>query len=191
MEDSFLIMNDTPRKQEPLSLTPKEGEALATPHFDDSAVATAHQVEPLPKRRAISGSYRFSIIIAAAIIVGTVLGITALALWSNHPSENAPAEATAVPATSEPTVVASGSAEVTAVTPSEPEKRRDRSAPRSEKANAIIAREKPEKPRARSIPARPKRTINSYMAEDFDDESDSRRVARKVGVLYGRSRGEQ
>src|SRR5690242_19076275 len=71
-----LIMNHSAIEQQSLSLTP-EKEGLTTPHFDDSAVATALQVEPLPKRPA----YRFGpsgrvLTVALAIVVGIVLGIS-------------------------------------------------------------------------------------------------------------------
>src|SRR5689334_8934837 len=94
-------MNQTRIGQQSTSLTPPT-EDLTTPHFDDSAVATAHQVEPLPKRSANRfESSRYLIWIASAIVVGIVLGIAAVVI---------PSGSTADPVT--PPVMAEASAQM-------------------------------------------------------------------------------
>ena len=60
-------MNHSRTEQQTTSLTPQTDD-LSSPHFDDSAVATAHQVEPLPKLIR-SESSRRAMTIAAAVIL--------------------------------------------------------------------------------------------------------------------------
>src|SRR5690349_3898059 len=75
-------MNQSRIEQQSTSVTPST-EDLTTPHFDDSAIATAHQVEPLPSP-AVGRleSSRYLISIASAIVVGIVLGIAAVVIPS-------------------------------------------------------------------------------------------------------------
>ncbi len=175
-------MNDSGIEPQSNLLTPQPDE-LVTPHFDDSAVASAHQVEPLPKRRAIRpGSSRLFTIVVTAIVIAIGFGITTVALWTRQASAN---EGIAVA----PAVGAAASAEVTTI--AKPEVKAGTTSPaiRSRNSAAVLTRTTP---RMRTVQIRPRRTINSYMAEDFsDDENDSRPVARRVGVLNGRSRGQQ
>jgi hypothetical protein len=167
-------MNQPRIEQQSSSLTPQSEEHLATPHFDDSAVATAHQVEPLPRRPAhrFGSSWRL-IVIAAAVMVGIVLGIASVVI-SSSATEQAPS-------------VASASAQIAA---------EDQATAVAEMTDSTVAREQP---RARASHAfhapqtRPRHTMGRYMAEEFSDDNDSsaRPVARKLGVIYyGRSRGE-
>ena len=166
-------MNQSRIEQQSTSLTPST-EDLTTPHFDDSAVATAHQVEPLPKRRANRfESSRYLVTIASAIVVGIVLGIAAVVI---------PSRSTAAPET--PTVVPEASAQMESL-----------DAPA---ATAVAEITEPtvkhEKSQTRISQTHARRAAERYMAEEFGDDDDysSRRSARKVGVIYyGRSRGEQ
>jgi hypothetical protein len=166
-------MNQTRIEQQSTSLTPPT-EDLTTPHFDDSAVATAHQVEPLPNR-AVGRfeSSRYLISIASAIVVGIVLGIGAVVIpsWST-----AGAETPAVLAEASAQMDSSDAAAATALAEvTEPSVKHEKSRPRMPQTYA------------RRAPGR-------YMAEEFGDNDDysSRRSARKIGVIYyGRSRGEQ
>jgi hypothetical protein len=166
-------MNHSRIEQQSASLTPPT-EELTTPHFDDSAVATAHQVEPLPQRPVHRfESSRHLITIASAIVVGIVLGVAAVILPSRTPADP---EA--------PAVVAEAAAEI--------------DSPAAPTASAIAEQTEPaikhEKSRPRMPQIRVRRTMGRYMAEEFNDDDDysSRRTARKVGVLYyGRGRGEQ
>ena len=166
-------MNQSRIEQQSTSLTPST-EDLTTPHFDDSAVATAHQVEPLPKRGANRPeSSRYLITVASAIIVGIVLGIAAVVI---------PSKSTASPET--PTVLGEASAQMDSL-----------DAPTAT-ATAEITEPtvKPEKSRSRMPRTYARRAAGRYMAEEFGDDDDysSRRSARKVSVIYyGRSRGEQ
>src|SRR2546423_9631041 len=67
-------MNQSSIEQQIISLTPPPDE-LSTPHFDDSAVATAHQVEPLPKRQGLrSESSRRAMATPPPVILGLFLG---------------------------------------------------------------------------------------------------------------------
>src|ERR1041384_3936702 len=166
-------MNQTHIEQQSTSLTPPT-EDLTTPHFDDSAVATAHQVEPLPGRPANRfGPSRHVLIIASALLVGVVLGIGAVVIPSrsttNPETPTAMAEASAqIDSLDEP--MAAATAETT-----EPSVKHERSRPRMPQTHA-------------------RRATGRYIAEEFGDDDDhsSRRSARKVGVIYyGRSRGEQ
>lgn len=166
-------MNQSRIEHQSTSLTPST-EDLTTPHFDDSAVATAHQVEPLPNR-AVNRfeSSRYLITIASAIIVGIVLGITAVVI---------PSRSTAAPET--PTVLGEASAQMDSL-----------DAPA---ATAVAEMTEPsvkhEKTRAPMPRIHVRRTMDRYTAEEFGDDEDysSRRSSRKVGVIYyGRSRGEQ
>ena len=166
-------MNHSRAEQQTTSLTPPPDE-LSTPHFDDSAVATAHQVEPLPRRGGIRfGSSRYLITIASAIVVGIVMGIAAVVI---------PSKSTASPET--PTIVEEASAEMDSL-----------DAPA---ATAVAEITEPtikhEKSRPRMPQTHARRAAGRYMAEEFGDNDDysSRRSARRVGVIYyGRSRGEQ
>jgi hypothetical protein len=172
MEDS-LIMNQSHIEQQSTSLTPPT-EELTTPHFDDSAVATAHQVEPLPNRAAnrFESSHHL-ITIASAIVVGVVLGIAAVVI---------PSRSTTGPDT--PSVVAEASAQIDSL--DEP-----MAAAAAETTETSVKREKS---LPRMSPTHARRAAGSYMAEEFGNEDDysSRRSARRVGVIYyGRSRGEQ
>ena len=165
-------MNQSRIEQQSTSLTPTED--LTTPHFDDSAVATAHQVEPLPNRAVDRfESSRYLITIVSAIVIGIILGIAAVVI---------PSRSTAGPAT--PTVVAEASAQMDSL-----------DAPA---ATAVAEITEPtvkhEKSRPRVPQTHVRRAAGRYMAEEFGDDDDysSRRLARKVGVIYyGRSRGEQ
>ncbi|HXI26179.1 MAG TPA: hypothetical protein VNG71_20165 [Pyrinomonadaceae bacterium] len=166
-------MNQSRIEQQSTSLTPPS-EDLTTPHFDDSAVATAHQVEPLPNRAVTRfESSRYLITIASAVVVGIVLGIAAVVipLRSTTNSET-------------PTVMAEASAQIGSL-----------DAPA---ATAVAEITEPtikhEKSRPRMSTTQARRAAGRYMAEEFGDDEDysSRRSARKVGVIYyGRSRGEQ
>jgi hypothetical protein len=166
-------MNQSRIEQQSTLLTPST-EDLTTPHFDDSAVATAHQVEPLPNR-AVNRfeSSRYLITIASAIVVGVVLGIAAVVI---------PSRSTASPET--PTVVAEASAQMDSL-----------DAPA---ATALAEITEPTVKHEKSQPRMPRtyarRAASRYIPEEFgnDDDYSSRRSARKVGVVYyGRSRGEQ
>jgi hypothetical protein len=171
-ERTALIMNQTRIEQQSTSLTPPT-EDLTTPHFDDSAVATAHQVEPLPQRAANRfESSRYAITIASAIVLGIVLGIAAVVI---------PSRSTANPET--PASMAEASAQMDSL-----------DAP---VATAVAEMTKPslkhEKSQPRIPQVRARRAMGRYMAEEFGDDDDysSRRSARRVGVIYyGRSRGE-
>ena len=166
-------MNHSRIEKQSTSLTPQI-ERLTTPHFDDSAVATAHQVEPLPMHGAIgSGSSRYLISIASAILVGIVLGIAAVVI---------PSRSIANPETS--AVAAEASAQV--------------DSPRAPTASAVAEQTEPAVKRETSRPRTPRvqarRTAGRYMAEEFsdDDPYSPRQSARKVGIIfYGRTRGEQ
>lgn len=168
-----LIMNHSRIEQQSTSPTPPT-EELATPHFDDLAVATAHQVEPLPPRPAHRfESSRHSLTVASAIVVGIVLGVAAVIIPSRTPADP---EA--------PAVVAEATAEIDSL-----------SAPT---ASAVAEQTGPtakhEESRPRTPQTQARRAAGRYMAEEFSDDDDysSRRSARKVGVLYyGRTRGEQ
>ena len=166
-------MNQSRIEQQSTLLTPST-EDLTTPHFDDSAVATAHQVEPLPNR-AVNRleSSRYLITVASAIIVGIVLGIAAVVI---------PSKSTASPET--PTVLGEASAEMDSL-----------DAPAATAVAEITAPTgKHEKSRPRMPQTHVRRTMDRYMAEEFGDNDyySSRRSARRVGVIYyGRSRGEQ
>jgi len=166
-------MNQSRIEQQSTSLTPST-EDLTTPHFDDSAVATAHQVEPLPNR-AVSRfeSSRYLITIASAIIVGIVLGIAAVVI---------PSRSTAAPET--PTVLGEASAQMDSLDAPAATAAAEMTEPsvKHEKSRGVIPR------------IHVRRTMDRFMGEDFDDDDDysSRRSSRKVGVIYyGRSRGEQ
>jgi hypothetical protein len=165
-------MNQT-RIEQQSSLTPPT-EDLTTPHFDDSAVATAHQVEPLPNRAVGRfGSSRYLISIVSAIVAGIVLGIAAVVIPS---SSTAGAETPAVMAEASAQMDSSNTPAATAV---------------AEMTEPTVKHEK-SRPRMPQIHAR--RAPGRYMAEEFGDDDDysSRRSARKIGVIYyGRSRGEQ
>ena len=165
-------MNQTRIEQQSTSLTPSS-EDLTTPHFDDSAVATAHQVEPLPKRGAIRfESSHYLIAIASAVIVGIVLGIAAVVI----PSKSATQPAT-------PAVGAEASAQMDSL-----------DAPAATAAAELTEPTvKQEKSRPRRPQTHARRAPGRYIDEEFgDDDYSSRRSARKVGVIYyGRSRGEQ
>lgn len=167
-------MNHSRIEQQSTSLTPPT-EKLATPHFDDLAVATAHQVEPLPQRPVHRfESSRHLLTIASAIVVGIVLGVAAVIIPSRTPAD---------PETP-PVVVAEASAQI--------------DSPGAATAAAVAEQTDPaikhEKSRFRVPQIHVRRTMGRYMAEEFSDDDDysSRRSARKVGVLYyGRTRGEQ
>ena len=61
-------MNHTRIEKQSTSLTPST-EELTTPHFDDSAIATAHQVELLPMHGAIRAEpSRYLITIASVLL---------------------------------------------------------------------------------------------------------------------------
>lgn len=168
-----LIMNHSRIEQQSASLTPPT-EELTTPHFDDSAVATAHQVEPLPRRPVHRfESSRHLLTVASAVVVGIVLGIVAVIIPSRTPADPEP-----------PAVVAEASAQI--------------DSPGASTATAVAEQTEPsirhEKSRPRMPQIHVRRTMGRYMAEEFSDDNDysSRRSARKVGVLYyGRTRGEQ
>ena len=166
-------MNQTRIEQQSTSLTPPN-EDLTTPHFDDSAVATAHQVEPLPKRTANRfESSRYLITIASAIVLGIVVGIAAVVI---------PSGSTASPQT--PPAMAEASAQMNSL-----------DVPAATAVAEII---KPSVKHEKSPPRMPqthaRRAVGRYMAEEFGDDDDysARRSARKVGVInYGRSRSEE
>lgn len=166
-------MNHSRIEQQSASLTPPT-EELTTPHFDDSAVATAHQVEPLPQRPVHRfESSRHLMTVASATVVGIIVGVAAVVIPSRRPAD---------PET--PTVVAEASAEI--------------DSPEVSTASAVAEQTEPaikhEKSRPRMPQIHVRRTAGRYMAEEFSDDDDysSRRAARKVGVLYyGRTRGEQ
>ena len=149
-------------------------EELTTPHFDDLAVATAHQVEPLPQRPAHRFEpSRHSLTVASAIVIGIVLGVAAVIIPSRTPADP---EAAAV--------VAEATAEIDSLD--------------AATASAVAEQTEPaikhEKSRFRMPQTQVRRTMGRYMADEFSDDDDysSRRSARKVGVLYyGRTRGEQ
>ena len=168
-------MNQSPIKQQSNSLTPQTAE-LATPHFDDSAIARAHRVEPLPARSVNRfGSSRQLMTIASAAVIAILLGITAAVNSSPaRPDDAAPPAFAAASAQDSP----------------------DKPANQTEPAKSLVAREsavvrQKSQPRPRRVHAL--RTIGAYMAEEFrDNDDDARPVARKVGVIhYGRARGEQ
>jgi hypothetical protein len=174
-------MNQTRIGQQSTSLTPAN-EDLTTPHFDDSAVATAHQVEPLPRRSANRfGSSRYLITIASAIVLGTVLGIAAVVI---------PSRSAAGPET--PATMAEASAQIKSL-----------DAPAATAAAEVIKPTEPlvkqdmvkhEKSSPRMPQTHARRAVGRYMAEEFGDDNDysSRRSARRIGVIYyGRSRGEE
>jgi hypothetical protein len=166
-------MNQTHIEQQSTSLTPLT-EDLTTPHFDDSAVATAHQVEPLPNRAvARFGSSRYLISIASAIVAGIVLGIAAVVIPSGS---SAGAETPAVMAEASAQMDSSDAPVATALAEmTEPSVKHEKSRPRMPQTHA-------------------RRATGRYIAEEFGDDDDhsSRRSARKVAVIYyGRSRGEQ
>lgn len=166
-------MNQTRIEQQSTSLTPPT-EDLTTPHFDDSAVATAHQVELLPNRaEGRFESSRYLISIAAAIVAGIVLGIAAVVIPSRS---TAGAETPAVMAEASAQMDSSAAPAATALA--------EMTAPSVKHENS---RPRMPQPHARRAPGR-------YVAEEFGDDDDysSRRSSRKVGVIYyGRSRGEQ
>jgi hypothetical protein len=178
MQREHLIMKQSSIEQQTTSLTPQT-EGLTTPHFDDSAVATAHQVEPLPQRPANRfESLRTGLTIASAMAMGIVLGIGAVVISSGSRAGNA-----ALP------VFAEASAQMDSVDESVAQ------------ASAMDSSAGPDssmtqqKSQAHLPRFRARRTLGRYMAEDFGDDDDdysSRRSARKVGVIYyGRTRGAQ
>ena len=166
-----LTMTSSSIEQQSSSLT-AQTEELSTPHFDDSAVATAHKVEPLPKRAAIrSESSRRMLIVVAAVVVGILLGISAVMI-SSASRHN----------TNTPTISTDAWAEMDSL-----------DEPTPKPATVTVANIQ-QKVRPRELQLRTKRTLNTYMAEDFaDDETNSsRRAPRRVGVIYyGRSPSEQ
>jgi hypothetical protein len=189
-------MNHSPNDQQSMSLTP-ETEELTTPHFDDSAVATAHQVEPLP-RRAVGRfeSSRYVLTIASAIAVGIILGIGAVVISSGSRSDNsAPpvfAEASAQMDSLDDPAAAQAAAMDSSAAARDAAEVRDTSAAQASSAprNSAVKpnQDRPQMPRARA-----RRPIDRYMAEEFGDAEDDspRRTARRVGVLYyGRGRNE-
>ena len=183
-------MNHTPIEQQSTSLTP-ETEELTTPHFDDSAVATAHQVEPLPRRRAHrSGSSRYMLTIASAIVVGVILGISAVVISSGPRADNTSPSVLGEASAQMDSLDDSTAAQASAVDSSAP---RDTSEVRDPSVTRNSSAKRPEAP-VQMPRARARRTIDRYMAEEFGDESDDnspRRAARRVGVLYyGRGRNE-
>jgi len=163
-------MNHSRTEQQTTSLTPQPDEPL-TPHFDDSAVATAHQVEPLPKliRSELS---RRAMTIAAAVILGVLLGISAV-IFSSTTHTDSPT----------PAVTEEASAEIDSL---------DQPATQATTNVTSITHEKT---RARLPRIHAQRTIDRDMAEKFSEDdkyNSSRRTARKVAVIYyGRSRSEQ
>ena len=163
-------MNHSRAEQQTTSLTPPPDE-LSAPHFDDSAVATAHQVEPLPKRIR-SESSRRAMTIAAAVILGVLLGISAVIFSSTTHTDSAT-----------PAVTEEASAEVDSL---------DHPATQASTSVTSITREKTW---ARMARIHSRRTIDRDMAEKFSEDdkyNSSRRTARKVAVIYyGRSRSEQ
>jgi hypothetical protein len=168
-------MNHAAIEQQLSSLTPPSEEYLATPHFDDSAVATAHQVQPLPKRPAhrFESSQRV-IVIAAAVVAGIVLGIASVVI-SSRATDQGPSVAPAS-AQMDSLDQASAIAEMTDST--------------------VMAEQLRTRPShvSHASQTHPRRTTGRYMAEEFSDNDDYslRQSARKVGVIYyGRSRGYQ
>ena len=166
-------MNQSSIEQQITSLTPAPDE-LSAPHFDDSAVATAHQVEPLPRRGGIrSESSRRAMTIAAAVIVGMLLGISAVIFSSGTRTDSATLSITEQASAEMDSLDAPAATAVAEIT--EPTIKREKSRPRMPQTHA-------------------RRAAGRYMAEEFGDNDDysSRRSARRVGVIYyGRSRGEQ
>ena len=165
-------MNHSRTEQQTTSLTPQPDEPL-TPHFDDSAVATAHRVEPLPKRRRIrSESSRRAMTIAAAVILGVLAGISVVIFSSTTHTDSAT-----------PAVTEEASAEIDSL---------DQPATQATTNVTSITHEKT---RARLPRIHAQRTIDRDMAEKFSEDdkyNSSRRTARKVAVIYyGRSRSEQ
>jgi len=165
-------MNHSRTEQQTTSLTPQPDEPL-TPHFDDSAVATAHRVEPLPKRRRIrSESSRRAMTIAAAVILGVLAGISVVIFSSTTHTDSAT-----------PAVTEEASAEIDSL---------DQPATQATTNVTSITREKT---RTRLPRIHVQRTIERDMADKFsegDKYNSSRPKARKVAVLYyGRSRSEQ
>ncbi len=174
-------MNQTRIGQQSTSLTPPN-EDLTTPHFDDSAVATAHQVEPLPRRSANRfESSRYVIAIASAIVVGIVLGIAAVIIPSRSAaSPEAPAAMAEASAQIESLDAPMATAVAEVTKPTEPLVKQD-----------MV---KHEKSPSRIPQTHARRAVGRYMAEEFGDDDDysSRRSARRIGVIYyGRSRGEE
>ena len=174
-------MNQSSIEQQSTSLTPQPDE-LTTPHFDDSAVATAHQVEPLPKRGANRfQSSRYLLTVASAMVVGIVLVIAAVLI---------PSRTAADPET--PAVVAEASAQIDSPSVPTATAVAEQTEPSVKHENEPSV--KHEKSRPRTPQTHVRRTADRYMAEEFGDDDDysSRRSARKVGVIYyGRTRGEQ
>jgi len=166
-------MNQSSIEQQVTSLTPPPDE-LSTPHFDDSAVATAHQVEPLPRRRGIrSESSRRAMTTAAAVIVGVLLGISAVIFSSGTRTDSATPSITEEASAEMDSLDAPAATAVAEIT--EPTIKHEKSRPRNPQTHA-------------------RRAAGRNMAEAFDDDDyyPSRRSARRVGVIYyGRSRGEQ
>ena len=166
-------MNHSRIEQQITTLTPPPDEP-STPHFDDSAVATAHQVEPLPRRGGIrSESSRRAMTIAAAVIVGMLLGISAVIFSSGTRTDSATLSITEQASAEMDSLDAPAATAVAEIT--EPTIKREKSRPRMPQTHA-------------------RRAAGRYMAEEFGDNDDysSRRSARRVGVIYyGRSRGEQ
>ena len=164
-------MNHSRTEQQTTSLTPQTDD-LSSPHFDDSAVATAHQVEPLPKRGRIrSESSRRAMTITAAIIVGVLLGISVVIFSFATHTDSAT-----------PPIRTEASAEMDSV---------GQPATQAKTNVTSITREKT---RARMPRIHVRRTIDRDMAEKFSEDdkyNSSRRTARKVAVIYyGRSRSE-
>ena len=164
-------MNQSSIEQQITSLTPPLDD-LSTPHFDDSAVATAHQVEPLPKRGRIRSESSRAMTITAAVILGVLLGISAVIFSSTTHTDSATSA-----------VAEEASAEMDSL---------DQSATQARTSVTSITREKT---RARLPRIHVQRAMDRDMAEKFSEDdkyNSSRRTARKVAVIYyGRSRSEQ